>query len=62
MESLKKSGSFGNDAQTNALTYAKTEVLKELNKEAREFITLNYGDIQIFITNQIEATINLLKN
>lgn len=45
----------------SAFAYAKTEVLKELNDDAREFIKTNYGDVNSFITNQIEATINLLK-
>jgi len=46
----------------SALAYAKTEVIKELNDDAIEFIKTNYGDINSFITNQIEATINLIKN
>ena len=62
VETLKKSGTFDKEAQANALTYAKMEVQKELSDDVREFITTNYGDLSNFITNQIEATINLLKN
>ena len=62
VETLKKSGTFDKEAQANALAYAKEEVFKELNEDTREFITTNYGDLPNFITNQIEATINLLKN
>lgn len=61
VESLKKSGTFDRQAQVSALAYAKTEVLKELNDDALEFIKLNYGDVNSFVTNQIEATIHVLK-
>ena len=61
VETLKKAGTFDKEAQANALSLAKAEVLKELNNDTREFITSNYGDLPDFITNQIEATIYLLK-
>ena len=61
VETLKKSGSFDKEAQANALSYAKEEVLKELNDDAIDFIKANYGDVPNFITNQIEATISVLK-
>ncbi|MGD9679485.1 MAG: hypothetical protein AB7V16_14185 [Vulcanibacillus sp.] len=44
-----------------ALVNAKQEVTRELVIEAKEFIVNNYGDLNAFITNQIEATISLLK-
>lgn len=61
VESLKKSGTFDKEAQLTALVLAKQEVTKELSTDAKEFITGTYGDLNNFITNQIEATINLLK-
>lgn len=61
VESLKKSGTFDRQAQVSALAYVKTEVLKELNDDALEFIKTNYGDINSFVANQIETTINLLR-
>lgn len=61
VDSLKKSGEFDKDAQIRAYNLAKQEVMVELNQEAKEFISQNYGDINTFIRNQIEATINLLK-
>ncbi len=61
VESLKKSGTFDKEAQLKALSFAKTEVMKELSDDAIDFIKSNYGDIQGFIANQIEATINILK-
>ena len=62
VEALKKSGTFDKEAQLNALAIARTEVMKELNDDTIEFIQNNYGDIQNYITSQIEATINLIKN
>ncbi len=61
VESLKKSGTFDKEAQKTALVIAKQEVMRELDIEAKEFIVNNYGDLNAFITNQIEATISLLK-
>ncbi len=62
VESLKKNGTFDKEAQKTALVIAKQEVVRELNIEAKEFIMNNYGDLNVFITNQIESTINLLKH
>jgi len=61
VESLKKSGTFDKEAQKKALVIAKQEVMRELDIEAKEFIVNNYGDLNAYITNQIESTINLLK-
>lgn len=61
VESLKKSGTFDKEAQKTALVIAKQEVMRELDIEAKEFIMNNYGDLNAYITNQIEATISLLK-
>lgn len=62
VEALKKSNIFDREAQIKALQLAKTEILKELNDETIDYIKENYGDVNSFITTQIEATINLLKN
>lgn len=61
VESLKKSGTFDKEAQKTALILAKQEVMKELGIEAKEFIINNYGDLNAYINNQIEATIYFLK-
>ena len=61
VESLKKSGTFDKEAQKTALILARQEVTKELNIEAKEFIINNYGDLNSYINNQIEATIYFLK-
>lgn len=62
VESLKKTNSFDKEAQTKALELAKSEVVKQLSNETATFIKETYGDVNTFITSQIESTINLLKN
>ena len=62
VDSLKKSGNFGADAQLEALNKAKDIALSQLSEEVKEYITTNYGDINNWLTTQIEATINLIKN
>lgn len=62
VDSLKKSGNFGADAQLEALNKAKDIALSQLSEEVKDYITKNYGDIDNWLTTQIEATINLIKN
>ena len=62
VESLKKSGNFGADAQIEALNKAKDIALSQLSEDVKDYIQTNYGDINNWLTTQIEATINLLKN
>lgn len=62
VESLKNSGSFNKDAQLIALNKAKDTVLSQLTTEVKDYITTNFGDLSNWITNQIESSINLLKN
>ena len=62
VESLKKSGNFGAEAQLEALNKAKEIALSQLSEEVKKYITTNYGDINNWLTTQIEATINLIKN
>ncbi len=62
VEALKKEGKFDTDAQLIALNKAKEIVLEQLSSDAKDFISKNYGDLTSWITNQIEASINILKN
>ena len=62
VESLKNSGSFGKEEQAIAFDKAKAIISSELTEELKVFITQNYGDLQKWITNQVEATIYKLKN
>lgn len=62
VESLKKSGSFNSEAQKIAFNLAKNIITKQMTEELKTFIITNYGDLDEWIRNQIEASINLLKN
>lgn len=62
VESLKKTGAFTSEAQLEALNKAKATILSQLSNEAKNYITNNYGDLNEWISTQIESSINLLKN
>ena len=62
VESLKNSGNFNADAQKIAFNLAKSIVLKQLSDDAKQYIATNYGDLEEWIRNQIEASIYKLKN
>lgn len=62
VESLKASGSFNKEAQFTALCKAKDIALAQFGDDVKEYITETYGNLDGWLTNQIESTINLLKN
>ncbi len=62
VESLKASGNFDSTAQLEALKKAKEIALSQLGDDVKEYISTNYGNLDGWLTNQIESTINLLKN
>ena len=62
VESLKASGSFYAEAQKTALSKAKDIALSQLGDDVKEYISSTYGNLDGWLTNQIESTINLLKN
>ena len=62
LEALKKEGNFGKDAQLIALNKAKDIVLSQLSEDIKNYIKTNFGDVDTWITTQIEASINTLKN
>lgn len=62
VDSLKKNGSFDAEAQKTALSKA-TEIIKsQLGTDLTDYIKANYGDLDKWITTQVEATIDTLKN
>ena len=62
VDTLKKNGTFDLESQKIALTKAKDEALAQMTDDIKEYITKNYGDLESWLTTQIEATINILKN
>lgn len=62
VETLKKNGTFDKESQKVALIKAKDDALVQMSDEIKDYITKNYGDLETWITTQIESTINILKN
>jgi uncharacterized membrane protein YhiD involved in acid resistance len=57
VDNLKKKHKFDDKAQNYALRYAQEKILNELSEVAKEYILEHYGDINGWITTQIESTI-----
>lgn len=62
VESLKETGKFDAQCQVTALNKAKEVALHQMTSDVTGFITETYGDVDSWLTIQIEATINALKN
>ena len=70
VDSLKKEGKFDLDAQRAAYEEAENRILElggpnykvPLNKELRKVIDLIYGDVDIWLSTQIEAEVKRRKN
>lgn len=58
VDSLKTQGKFDAEAQKKAFNMTLTAVLSILNDEAKEYLTAIYGDLNTYITKQIEAAVN----
>lgn len=61
VESLKAQGAFDAEAQKVAFQKTFDAVMLVLSAEAKEYLTAAYGDLTAYITNKIEAEVNLNK-
>lgn len=61
VESLKAQGTFDAEAQKVAFQKTFDAVMLVLSAEAKEYLTAAYGDLTAYITNKIEAEVNLNK-
>lgn len=61
VDTLKKEGSFDKDAQLTALNKSKDIVLAQLSNDVKDYIETHFGDVDAWVTTQIEASINTLK-
>lgn len=61
VDNLKKKDKFDDKAQNYALRYAQEKILNELSEVAKGYILKHYGDINGWITTQIESTIYAMK-
>ena len=61
VEALKAQGKFDEKAQKIAFEKTKTVVMKLLAEDAKEFLALMYGDVDLWIDTKIEQIVNLQK-
>lgn len=62
VDALKKEGKFDEASQSKAFNQARTLALSQINVETQMCIEKIYGSLDTWLTTQIEATINTLKN
>ena len=61
VESLKATNAFTAEAQKEAFNLTYNAVMTILSDDAKEYLSVIYGDLNAYITNQIEATVNTCK-
>lgn len=61
VESLKKSGSFDEEAQKEAFRRTYESVMNILTVEAKQYLANIYGDLDKYITSKIESEVNINK-
>lgn len=61
VDSLKKSGSFDEAAQKEAFNRTMNAIMTILSDDAKEYITEATGDLNIYLTQLIEAEVNKRK-
>jgi hypothetical protein len=61
VEALKKENAFTKEAQKEAFNLTFSAVMDVLTDDAKEYLTVLYGDLSAYITNKIEAEVNLNK-
>lgn len=61
VSALKKEGKFDADAQKKAFTMTYEAVVQLLTEDATEYLDAAIGDLQLYITQKIEAEVQLSK-
>lgn len=61
VESLKKQGKFDAEAQKEAFNQTYIAVMNILSEEAKKYLTVAVGDLNLYITQKIEAEVNANK-
>lgn len=62
VDALKKEGKFDLDAQKKAFEMTQEAVMLILTDEAKKYLSAAVGDLNVFISQQIEAAVNVEKN
>ena len=61
VETLKAAGKFDAEAQKTAFNMTKNAVMAILSEEAKKYLETAVGDLNEYITQQIEAAVNVNK-
>lgn len=61
VDAMKKQNAFDKEAQKKAFSMTYEAVMKVLTDEAKLYLESAVGDLNTYITNQIEATVKLTK-
>ena len=61
VEALKKQNAFTAEAQKEAFQLTYNAVMDILTNDAKEYLAEIYGDVAAYITNKIEAEVNISK-
>lgn len=61
VDSLKKQNAFDAEAQKVAFQMSFDAVMATLTEDAKEYLTSIYGDLNIYLTNKIEAEVKAQK-
>ena len=61
VEALKGQNAFDKEAQQKAFDMTYNAVMSVLTDEATKYLTEAVGDLQLYVTNQIEATVKMTK-
>lgn len=61
VEALKKQGSFDAEAQKIAFNMTLDAVMTILSDDAKDYLSEAFGDLNSYITSQIEASVNVNK-
>lgn len=61
VEALKDKNAFDEEAQKEAFRQTYEAVLAVLSDDAKEYLTNAYGDLTIYLTQKIEAEVNINK-
>ena len=62
VDALKKDNAFTKEAQQEAFNLTYNAVMAVLTEEAKKYLTNIYGDLTAYITNKIEAQVQINKN
>ena len=61
VETLKKQNAFTAEAQKEAFNLTFNAIMAVLTDDAKSYLTEIYGDLTAYITNKIEAEVNMNK-